>query len=121
MRIKADIFRLSSLDVYSSMSFAHTYLFQQPKKLLSGRCFWPAIVRRDHLFEDGVRVLREFGRGSIQTDLAFEGEEGFGSGPLHEFFDSFSKQFARKDLKLWRDTSDDDSNMLLHQSVYFQF
>jgi len=107
--IKADIFRLVSLDLFSAMSFAHTYLFRNSQKLLHGRAFWPVTIRCDHLFEDGVKILKDFAPGAIQMDLLFEGENGFGHGPTREFFDLFAKYFSRKDLNLWMDSFENET------------
>jgi E3 ubiquitin-protein ligase TRIP12 len=105
VRLKADLFRLTSLDIYSAMSFAHTYLFKNEKKLIIGRSFCSDTVRRDHLREDGALLLKRFGPGQIQVELIFAGEAGIGSGLMREFMDLFARELARKDLRLWRDTS----------------
>jgi hypothetical protein len=61
---------LTSLDVYSAMSFAHLSLFKNDKKLMIGPSFWSDTVRRDHLGEDGARVLKQFAPGQIQVELS---------------------------------------------------
>jgi hypothetical protein len=108
--LKAAVFRLTSLDLFSAMAFAHTYLIGSSQKLLNGRPFWPATVRRDHLLGDGIRLVRELAAGTLQIDLAFDGELGFGWGPTREFFDLFAKALASKRLQMWRDDQDDGSD-----------
>jgi hypothetical protein len=88
------------------MAYAHSALLGGDKRFLNGRNFVSRTIRRDHLFEDGIHLLTQFGPGPLQIDVSFAGEAGFGSGPTHEFLDLFAKCFARRDLNLWRDASD---------------
>jgi E3 ubiquitin-protein ligase TRIP12 len=81
-----------------------------PLKLTNGRNFWPTTVRRAHLLEDGITLLREIGPGSLALDLAFDSENGFGSGPTHEFCDLFSKELCTKALGLWRNSDFNNEN-----------
>jgi hypothetical protein len=110
LELKAAVFRLTSLDLFSVMAFAHTYIIGSSQKLFNGRPFWPATVRRDHIIDDGVRLVRELAAGTLQIDLAFDGELSFGWGPTREFFDLFAKALASKKLRMWRDDQDDGSD-----------
>jgi hypothetical protein len=106
LRMKADLFRIVSLDIYSAMLFTHGCLCHGDKKLVTGRNFVTVTVRRDEILEDGIRVIRNFGAGPAHMDLVFEGEIGFGSGITYEFLDLFARRLARRDLGLWRDNGE---------------
>jgi hypothetical protein len=60
------------------------------------------VIRRDFLVEDGIEMLRDFGPGSLQLDVQFAGETGFGSGPMREFCDLMAKALSSKSRNLWR-------------------
>ncbi|CAG8693181.1 11863_t:CDS:2, partial [Acaulospora colombiana] len=60
-------------------------------------------VPRDSPMQVALKVFDLFGASSSVLDIHFQGEVGTGLGPTLEFFASVSKEFAWKDLKLWRD------------------
>jgi hypothetical protein len=60
-------------------------------------------VPRDSPMQVALKVFDLFGASSSILDIHFQGEVGTGLGPTLEFFASVSKEFAWKDLKLWRD------------------
>jgi hypothetical protein len=109
LKIKADLFRLVALDMYSAFAFAHSALFGKQNQLANGRSFWNCTVRRSHILEDGIRVMKDFAPGSMTIDIQFEGEVGSGLGPTHEFCGLLAKELCRKSLNLWRSTDLDDS------------
>jgi E3 ubiquitin-protein ligase TRIP12 len=109
IELKLTAFKLCSLDMYSSLSFAQANLLDRDQRFRDGRSFWTATVRRDHVFEDGSRVLRELGPGALQLEVQFEGESGFGSGPTHEFCELMAKALCLRSRHLWRN-SDEKTN-----------
>lgn len=60
-------------------------------------------VPRDSPMQVALKVFDLFGASSSILDVHFQGEVGTGLGPTLEFFASVCREFAWRDLKLWRD------------------
>jgi hypothetical protein len=99
---KASLFRVCSTDMFSGMAFAQSSVLGLDQKLCDGRSFWSPTIRRDHLLEDGVQMLRTLGPGPLQLDVQFAGESGFGAGPTREFCDLMAKSLSAKSRNMWR-------------------
>lgn len=50
-----------------------------------------------------MKVFELYGSSSSILEVEYFEEVGTGLGPTLEFYSLVSKEFARKDLKLWRD------------------
>jgi E3 ubiquitin-protein ligase TRIP12 len=62
-------------------------------------------ISRKHILESAVKVFELYGSSSsILEAKYFEEVVGTGLGPTLGFYSLVSKGFARKDLKLWRDS-----------------
>ena len=61
------------------------------------------IVRRSHILEDGLLILKDAGPGCLRWDATWDGEEGIGSGPTKEFIQLLAKELCKNSLGLWRD------------------
>ncbi|KAF8074929.1 hypothetical protein FPV67DRAFT_1559549 [Lyophyllum atratum] len=61
-------------------------------------------ISRKHLLESAVKVFELYGSSSSILEVEYFEEVGTGLGPTLEFYSLVSKEFARKDLKIWRDT-----------------
>jgi hypothetical protein len=103
--LKSRMFRLSSLDMYSALSYAHFSIMGGESKFREGRSFWSPIIHRDNVLSDGIALLREFGPGPMHLDAQFEGEPGFGAGPTRELFDLLAKELSKVSLNIWRHNS----------------
>ncbi|EAY22607.1 hypothetical protein TVAG_036330 [Trichomonas vaginalis G3] len=55
------------------------------------------IVRKDKIFEDGLKILKHCGPGTLNWDCKFYGEAGIGSGPSREFIFSLTNEFLQRD------------------------
>ncbi|THU92737.1 hypothetical protein K435DRAFT_671560 [Dendrothele bispora CBS 962.96] len=66
-------------------------------------------ISRKHILESAVKVFELYGSSSSVLEVEYFEEVGTGLGPTLEFYSLVSKEFARKDLKIWRDA--DHSNM----------
>lgn len=60
-------------------------------------------ISRKHIFESAVKVFELYGSSSSVLEVEYFEEVGTGLGPTLEFYSLVSKEFARRDLKLWRD------------------
>ncbi|KAL1748215.1 hypothetical protein HDZ31DRAFT_79908 [Schizophyllum fasciatum] len=60
-------------------------------------------ISRKHILESAVKVFELYGSSSSVLEVEYFEEVGTGLGPTLEFYALVSKEFARKDLKLWRD------------------
>ncbi|KAH8832939.1 hypothetical protein DL96DRAFT_1667384 [Flagelloscypha sp. PMI_526] len=60
-------------------------------------------VSRKHILESAVKVFELYGSSSSILEVEYFDEVGTGLGPTLEFYSLVSKEFARKDLKIWRD------------------
>lgn len=60
-------------------------------------------ISRKHLLESAVKVFELYGSSSSILEVEYFEEVGTGLGPTLEFYSLVSKEFARRDLKIWRD------------------
>ncbi|KAI0091468.1 hypothetical protein BDY19DRAFT_983799 [Irpex rosettiformis] len=61
-------------------------------------------ISRKHILESAVKVFELYGSSSSILEVEYFEEVGTGLGPTLEFYSLVSKEFARRDLKIWRDT-----------------
>ncbi|KAI0272306.1 hypothetical protein BC834DRAFT_1030472 [Gloeopeniophorella convolvens] len=69
-------------------------------------------ISRKHILESAMKVFELYGSSSSILEVEYFEEVGTGLGPTLEFYALVSREFARRDLKIWRD---DD---LLHPGAY---
>lgn len=60
-------------------------------------------VSRTHLLQSAIRVLELYGSSSSVLEVEYYEEVGTGLGPTLEFYSLVSKEFARRDIKIWHD------------------
>ena len=61
-------------------------------------------ISRKHILESAVKVFELYGSSSSVLEVEYFEEVGTGLGPTLEFYSLVSREFARKDLKIWRDS-----------------
>ncbi|TFK26191.1 ubiquitin-protein ligase [Coprinopsis marcescibilis] len=71
-------------------------------------------ISRKHILESAVKVFEMYGSSSSVLEVEYFEEVGTGLGPTLEFYSLVSKEFARKDLKLWRDNDASSSSPYVH-------
>ncbi|KAL8280298.1 hypothetical protein RQP46_007215 [Phenoliferia psychrophenolica] len=59
-------------------------------------------ISRDRMLESAYKVFELYGSSRASLEVEFFAEVGSGLGPTLEFYALVSKEFARKDLALWR-------------------
>lgn len=64
-------------------------------------------IARARFLESALKVMELYGASPSILEIEYFEEVGTGLGPTLEFYSTVSKEFARKDIKLWRN---DDSN-----------
>ena len=64
-------------------------------------------IARARFLESALKVMELYGASPSILEIEYFEEVGTGLGPTLEFYSTVSKEFSRKDIKLWRD---DDSN-----------
>ena len=62
------------------------------------------------MLESAVKVFEMYGSSSSVLEVEYFEEVGTGLGPTLEFYSLVSKEFARKDLKIWRDADHTNTN-----------
>ncbi|GLB41853.1 putative protein with domain Homologous to E6-AP Carboxyl Terminus with [Lyophyllum shimeji] len=67
-------------------------------------------ISRKHILESAVKVFELYGSSSSILEVEYFEEVGTGLGPTLEFYSLVSKEFARKDLKIWKDTDPSGSS-----------
>ncbi|SNX87121.1 related to UFD4 - Ubiquitin-protein ligase (E3) [Melanopsichium pennsylvanicum] len=71
-------------------------------------------ISRGNLLASAFKVFELYGSNSSVLEVEYFEEVGTGLGPTLEFYSLVSKEFARRDLKLWRDSraggSDEDGS-----------
>lgn len=60
-------------------------------------------ISRKHLLESAIKVLELYGSSSSVLEVEYFEEVGTGLGPTLEFYSLVSKEFARRDIKIWHD------------------
>lgn len=60
-------------------------------------------ISRKHIIESAFKVFELYGSSSSILEVEYFDEAGTGLGPTLEFYSLVSKEFARRDLKIWRD------------------
>lgn len=58
-----------------------------------------------------MKVFELYGSSSSILEVEYFEEVGTGLGPTLEFYSLVSKEFARKDLKIWRDSDSTSSSL----------
>lgn len=71
-------------------------------------------ISRKHIFESAVKVFELYGSSSSILEVEYFEEVGTGLGPTLEFYSLVSREFARKDLKIWRDADASKSGIYVH-------
>lgn len=71
-------------------------------------------ISRQHILESAVKVFELYGSSSSILEVEYFEEVGTGLGPTLEFYSLVSKEFARKDLKIWHDADAGCSGIYVH-------
>ncbi|EKM50678.1 uncharacterized protein PHACADRAFT_264072 [Phanerochaete carnosa HHB-10118-sp] len=71
-------------------------------------------ISRKHILESAVKVFELYGSSSSVLEVEYFEEVGTGLGPTLEFYSLVSKEFARRDLKIWRDADDTKPGAYVH-------
>lgn len=72
-------------------------------------------ISRKHVLESAVKVFELYGSSSSILEVEYFDEVGTGLGPTLEFYSLVSKEFARKDLKIWRDADPHGHGSYVHR------
>ncbi|KAG1728087.1 hypothetical protein EDB19DRAFT_1897431 [Suillus lakei] len=71
-------------------------------------------ISRKHILESAVKVFELYGSSSSILEVEYFDEVGTGLGPTLEFYSLVSKEFARRDLKIWRDADSAAPGIYVH-------
>ncbi|KAH7913854.1 hypothetical protein BJ138DRAFT_1177757 [Hygrophoropsis aurantiaca] len=71
-------------------------------------------ISRKHILESAVKVFELYGSSSSILEVEYFEEVGTGLGPTLEFYSLVSKEFARRDLKIWRDADSGSPGIYVH-------
>lgn len=61
-------------------------------------------ISRKHLLESAIKVLELYGSSSSVLEVEYFEEVGTGLGPTLEFYSLVSREFARRNIKMWHDS-----------------
>lgn len=59
-------------------------------------------ISRDTMFLSGLKILDKYGSSPSVVEIEYQGEVGTGLGPTLEFYALTSREFTKRNLKLWR-------------------
>ena len=76
-------------------------------------------ISRNHLLESAVKVFELYGASTSILEVEYFEEVGTGLGPTLEFYSLASKEFGRRDLKLWRDADATAPGAYVHRPQGF--
>ncbi|KAF9221474.1 hypothetical protein BS17DRAFT_758087 [Gyrodon lividus] len=71
-------------------------------------------ISRKHILESAMKVFELYGSSSSILEVEYFEEVGTGLGPTLEFYSLVSKEFARRDLKIWRDADTGSPGIYVH-------
>lgn len=71
-------------------------------------------ISRKHILESAFKVFELYGSSSSILEVEYFDEVGTGLGPTLEFYSLVSKEFARRDLKIWRDADSSYPGKYVH-------
>lgn len=110
--IRRVFFRIIGLDLSYSLPFINNYFFKVPWNNRMNSMRVKCHIRRNSLFEDGMKMLKAVGPGMLRIDVYFDDEEGIGAGPTQEFFTLFSKELCKAKHGLWRSEFEEDDEQM---------
>lgn len=64
-------------------------------------------ISRQKMLESAMKVMEHFGASPSILEVEYFDEVGTGLGPTLEFYSTVSKEFAKKQMKLWRENDTD--------------
>lgn len=67
-------------------------------------------IARTKMLESAMKVMDHFGPSPSILEVEYFEEVGTGLGPTLEFYSTVSKEFAKKQLKLWRENDTDPND-----------
>ncbi|ODQ65620.1 hypothetical protein NADFUDRAFT_5354, partial [Nadsonia fulvescens var. elongata DSM 6958] len=76
-------------------------------------------VSRDHILVSAVKLLEKFGSTNNFIEVAFKDEVGTGLGPTLEFYSNVSKEFSKKNLGMWREGDNAESEHVYDKAGLF--
>ncbi|KIJ20720.1 hypothetical protein PAXINDRAFT_165588 [Paxillus involutus ATCC 200175] len=71
-------------------------------------------ISRKHILESAMKVFELYGSSSSILEVEYFEEVGTGLGPTLEFYSLVSREFARRDLKIWRDADPGSPGIYVH-------
>ena len=74
-------------------------------------------ISRKHILESAFKVFELYGSSSSILEVEYFDEVGTGLGPTLEFYSLVSKEFARRDLKIWRDADASYPGIYVHHPL----
>lgn len=69
-------------------------------------------ISRTKILESAVKVMELYGASQSMLEVEYFEEVGTGLGPTLEFYSTVSREFAKKKLKLWRDSDMSESEFV---------
>lgn len=67
-------------------------------------------ISRTRILESAMKVMELYGSSPSILEVEYFEEVGTGLGPTLEFYSTVSKEFAKKKLKIWRESNEDAGN-----------
>lgn len=71
-------------------------------------------ISRNHVLESAFKVFELYGSSSSILEVEYFDEAGTGLGPTLEFYSMVSREFARRDLKIWKDADSSYPGVYVH-------
>jgi E3 ubiquitin-protein ligase TRIP12 len=71
-------------------------------------------ISRKHLLESAIKVLELYGSSSSVLEVEYFEEVGTGLGPTLEFYSLVSREFARRNIKMWHDADVNSPGPYVH-------
>ena len=98
--LKRIAYFINTLDFTAAANRINEYMYHE-KPTLCMKNHATATISRDKIWEEGLTVLKTYGKTPVVLDFQFRGEMGFGTGPMNQFFSLMSYEFAKTKRKMW--------------------
>ena len=103
------IFRVIGLDPNIGIKELQKRLFPESERSSTNVITLHCTVDRKRILDEGSFLMMRLGCGRLKTVFNFADEIGTGNGPTQEFFSLLSRYYCLKELRMWRDDSDEHS------------
>lgn len=119
MRTRIALLRTAFMDFETAYNFVIKEYNRNVPQLRTGNRV-TLFIERSKIYEDGIKIMDYFGKGTLPFDIQFKNEPGIGQGPTREFMQLLAQEIV-KDLEMWKQTSQGYFPVYFTTKNFFEF